>query len=186
MTLTYFKRFRMEYDLGQPLYEPPELPAGYWLLSWDERLVEGHAVAKFESFRFELDANVFPCLGDLEGCHRLVREIFSRPGFLPQATWLVGTQNNPSKRFEYCGTIQGIRDDRGIGSIQNLGVTPAHRGRGLGQILLWHALRGFTDLGIERSSLEVTAQNSKALELYQRLGFRTTKTVYKAIDVAFA
>ncbi|MEZ6106284.1 MAG: hypothetical protein R3B96_09260 [Pirellulaceae bacterium] len=56
------------------------MPAGYWLLSWDERLVEGHAVAKFESFRFELDANVFPCLGDLEGCHRLVREIFSRPG----------------------------------------------------------------------------------------------------------
>ncbi|MEZ6106285.1 MAG: GNAT family N-acetyltransferase [Pirellulaceae bacterium] len=70
--------------------------------------------------------------------------------------------------------------------MQNLGVTPAHRGRGLGQILLWHALRGFTDLGIERSSLEVTAPKLKALELYQRLGFRTTKTVYKAIDVAFA
>lgn len=186
MALTYFKRFRMEYDLRGELFAPPSLPAGYWLLAWDERLLDAHAMAKFESFRFELDANVFPCLGDLDGCHRLIREIATRPGFLPEATWLIGTQNNPQKRFEYCGTIQGIRDERDIGSIQNLGITPTHRSRGLGQLLLWNALRGFREAGIDRASLEVTAQNSRAFELYQRLGFRATKTVYKAIDVAYA
>lgn len=186
MALTYFKRFRMEYDLRSELFVPPPLPSGYWLLSWDERLLDAHATAKYESFRFELDANVFPCLGDMEGCHRLIREIANRPGFTPQATWLIGTQNNPQKRFEYCGTIQGIRDERDTGSIQNLGITPGHRSRGLGQILMWNALRGFREIGLEKASLEVTAQNSRAFELYRRLGFQATKTVYKAIDVAYA
>jgi len=34
--------------------------------------------------------------------------------------------------------------------------------------------------------LEVTAQNSGALRLYSRLGFKTVKTVYKAVELAYA
>ena len=186
MGLTYFKRFRMEYELGEELFERPETPPGYWLFSWDERLQEAHGQTKYESFRFELDANVFPCLGDADGCRRLMRDIVSREGFLPEATWLLGTQLPQQRRFEYCGTIQGIRDSRETGSVQNLGVTPTHRGLGLGRLLLWHALDGFRSAGLKRVTLEVTARNTRALGLYQRLGFRTVRTVYKAIDVAYA
>jgi ribosomal protein S18 acetylase RimI-like enzyme len=45
---------------------------------------------------------------------------------------------------------------------------------------------GFRDAGIRRVYLEVTAQNTGAVRLYQRLGFRLIKTVYKAADVAYA
>ena len=31
---------------------------------------------------------------------------------------------------ECCGTIQGIRVAHKYGAIQNVGITPAHRGRG--------------------------------------------------------
>jgi len=186
MGMTYFKRYRMEYDLEGEIFARPELPPGYWSLVWSERLLESHAQVKFESFRFELDANVFPCLGDAEGCLRLLKDIISRPGFSPEATWLVGCQVPGQRRFEYCGTIQGIIDDRGIGTIQNLGITPAHRCKGLGRYLLWQALDGFRHRGVRRASLEVTAHNTRALDLYQRLGFRVTKTVYKAVDVAYA
>ena len=31
-----------------------------------------HAEVKYKSFREELDSNVFPCLGDREGCRRLM------------------------------------------------------------------------------------------------------------------
>ena len=186
MGLTYFKRFRMEYDLSSELFAPPDRPTGYYLLAWEERLLSAHGQAKYESFRYELDANVFPCLGDSEGCHRLMREISNRSGFIKEATWLLGSQLPGQKKFEYCGTIQGLLDARGTGSIQNLGVTPNHRGKGLGQLLLWNALDGFRRAGIKVASLEVTAQNTGALRLYERLGFRTVKTVYKAIDVAYA
>ena len=51
---------------------PPPLPAGYWFIPWDESLLEAHAEAKYLSFRLEIDANVFPCLGELHGCQRLM------------------------------------------------------------------------------------------------------------------
>jgi len=63
---------------------------------------------------------------------------------------------------------------------------PTHRGLGLGTLLLHRALSGFRSAGLRRVYLEVTSQNSGAIRLYQRLGFRRVKTVYKAADVAYA
>lgn len=186
MGITYFKRFRMEYDLRQDLFDVRELPTGYVMLKWAESLLTAHGDAKYRSFRYEIDANVFPCLGDSEGCQRLMREISGRQGFLAGATWLLGCQLPGQRRFEYCGTVQGIVDRRGFGSIQNLGITPEHRHKGLGTVLLRKALEGFSAAGLEEACLEVTAQNTGALRLYNRLGFRTVKTVYKAVELAYA
>lgn len=183
MAVTYFKRYRMECDLAR-LFREPELPSSYVLLNWDESLLLAHAETKYQCFRMELDANVFPCLGDREGCRRLMGEITRRHGFLQSATWLLQWRGQRSDEYEYCGTIQGIIDADGIGSIQNLGIVPGHRGRGLGSCLMFRALVGFRQMGLRRATLEVTAQNSGAIRLYHRLGFRTIKTVYKAADLA--
>jgi len=186
MSITYFKRYRMEYDLTGPLFPSPELPQGYSLEPWVDTLVEHHADAKFRSFRFEIDACVFPCLGQRDGCLRLMREIGRREGFAPAATWLIAWRSSVTAQPDYCGTIQGIRDHTGAGWVQNIGVTPEHRGQALGTLLIYEALQGFRQQGIRRAHLEVTAQNHGALRLYQRLGFRTVKTVYKAADIAYA
>ena len=183
MGLTYFKRYRMEIDLDRPIFDPPPLPPVYELAVWDPESLETHAEAKYRSFAYEIDANVFPCLGEKDGCLRLMGEISRREGFCPDATWLI--QHVENGEVEACGTIQGIRDRYGFGAVQNLGITPTHRGLGLGTVLLYKALEGFRRVGLRRSFLEVTAQNSGALRLYQRLGFRRVKTVYKAAEVAF-
>ena len=47
---------------------------------------------------------------------------------------------------------------------------------------MWHSLAGFKSAGVERVFLEVTAQNDSAVRLYQRIGFHSVKTVYKAIE----
>jgi ribosomal protein S18 acetylase RimI-like enzyme len=186
MGLTYFKRYRMEIDLTGRQLLAPALPAGYRLLSWDDSLLEAHAETKFHSFRTEIDANVFPCLGDWAGCHRLMNEIRGKQGFLPSATWLIVYEAIVGGNREYCGTIQGLRDYAGLGAVQNLGVTPDHRGRQLGTCLLVKALEGFQKAGIRRAFLEVTAQNDGAIRLYQRLGFNKARTVYKAVEVAYS
>jgi ribosomal protein S18 acetylase RimI-like enzyme len=80
-----------------------------------------------------------------------------------------------------CGTVQGMRERGGMGSIQNLGILPFWRGRGLGEALLLQALHGFCRAGLGRAQLEVTAQNDAAVRLYRRLGFRRSKTLYKAV-----
>jgi ribosomal protein S18 acetylase RimI-like enzyme len=148
--------------------------------------LEAHSEVKYLSFREEIDASVFPCLGDYSGCVRLMQEISRKEGFLPQATWLVGYAGDQTDCWEYCGTIQGIRDRTGLGAIQNLGITPEHRGRGLGTVLMLKALEGFRASGLRRAFLEVTAQNDGAVKLYRRMGFARARTVYKAVEAAYS
>lgn len=185
MATTYFRRFCMQIDL-RGAWEPvplPPLPTGYELLPWDETLRESHARAKFESFREEMDTNIFSCLGNEEGCRRLMRDISFRDGFLPEATWLL-IQRTPDHRLGVpCGTIQAIRTAPRVAAIQNVGVSPAHRGLGFGARLVNQALLGMRQCHVEFGQLEVTAQNLGAIRLYERLGFRRLKVVYKSADI---
>jgi ribosomal protein S18 acetylase RimI-like enzyme len=177
MNITYFKRFRMELDLEEA---PPvsSLPEGFHWIAWHESLLELHAEVKYQSFHHEIDSQVFPSLATRQGCASLMNEIRHRPGFIPEATWLIASATGA------CGTVQGLRDRSGQGGIQNLGVAPPFRGRGLGQALLLQALQGFRRAGLGRAFLEVTAQNDGAVRLYRRMGFRCRKTVYKAVETA--
>jgi hypothetical protein len=182
--LTYFKRFRMEIDLPGRDFAAP-LPAGYRFVAWSDALLGAFAETKFRCFRSEMDTNVFPCLGELAGCRRLMHDIARKPGFLPQATWLLAHTPPGRRRYSYCGTVQGVRDPVGMGAIQNLGIVPEYRGGGLGTMLLFRALEGFRESGIRRVHLEVTSQNDGAIRLYRRLGFVTVKTVFKSAENAF-
>ncbi len=177
MKISYFKRFKMEVDLDLIPAVPP-LPPEYAFVPWDEPLLESHAEVKFLCFQDEIDATVFPSLGSRSGCRCLMGEIRRKIGFLPQATWLLAYGD------EYCGTVQGVAERGQLGAIQNLGIVPAHRGRGLGRALLLQAMHGFRQVGLPRAFLEVTAQNEAAVLLYRRLGFRSRKTVYKAVETA--
>src|SRR5262249_16741251 len=131
-TVTYFKRFRMEIDLD---YLPaPILAEGYRWVPWDPTLVDLHAEVLFDSFFSCIDAIVFPSLGSGSGCQYLMTEISRKPGFLPEATWLLACADG------YCASVQGVRERSGLGAIQNVGVVPNYRGRGLGSALLFQAL----------------------------------------------
>ncbi|MBI3465097.1 MAG: GNAT family N-acetyltransferase [Planctomycetes bacterium] len=176
MAITYFKRLRMEVELAEWIPEPT-LPDGYHWLGWNDSLLALHADVQFRCFWSELDTALFPCLGDRQGCLRLLRQIRNKPGFLPAATWLVGCGN------EVCGMIQGVVDPASFGSIQNLGVVPEYRGLRLGRALLLKSLAGFRDQGITRVLLEVTAENSGAINLYRSVGFRKSKTLYRTSEV---
>lgn len=179
MTISYFKRFRMEIDLHD-LPPPEALPEGYTWIPWDVSLLEAHADVKALCFADEIDAVVFPSLSNKGGCLHLMREITRRPGFVPEATWMIAHHGIS------VATVQGIRERSGLGAIQNLGVTPLYRGRGLGQALLLKALYGFWRIGLGKAHLEVTASNDAAIRMYRRIGFRCRKTIYKAVETALS
>ncbi len=180
----YFKRFRMEIDLRRLSDEVPELPSGFVWSEWEPGLVIRHAQAKYASFSREIDAIVFPCLGNVAGCQRLMREIARRDSFLPEATWLISSAGVNGHGALDCGTIQGLVQQGRMGSIQNVGVAPEHRGLGLGRALVLKSLHGFREARMRRVFLEVTADNAPAVELYRSIGFRLTRTLYKGVDVA--
>lgn len=186
MGLTYFKRFRMEADVSRLRMQAPQLPTGYSFQPWDELRLEEHAEVKYRCFHGEMDAYVLPSLSQKEGCLRLMREITRRDGFLASATWLLQHENAATGQIQCCGTIQGVLDQTSKGWIQNVGVAPEHRGKGLGTCLLCKSLDGFREAGAKRISLEVTAKNRDAIRLYRRLGFRQMRVVYKTANVAYA
>jgi ribosomal protein S18 acetylase RimI-like enzyme len=172
-SISYFKRYKMEMDLRE--LPPSRLPKGFSFVGWTGDLLEVHADVLFGCFHQEIDAQVFPSLGDRQGSCGLMIEMSRKWGFLPEATWLLMGPTEP------CGTVQGMRERKGLGAIQNLGILPGWRGCGLGESLLLQALHGFRHVGIGRAQLEVTAQNDSAIRLYRRLGFRCSKTLYKVV-----
>ena len=182
MGFTYFKRFRMEIDLSHIATEEPALPAGYQWLAWQASILDRHAHAKYESFRSEIDAKVFPCLGNADGCRRLMQEIAGRDSFLPAATWLLAYRDPDSGELCDCGTIQGLAQQGALGAIQNVGIVPEQRRQGLGRMLVLKALQGFRSSQLTRAYLEVTARNTMAVNLYRSMGFQIARTVYKAVE----
>ena len=178
----YFKRYRMEIRLDETPIASAVLPEGYIWHEWNESDIERHALTKYRSFRDELDAEVFSCLGEYYGCLRLMSDIVSQETFLGPATWLVCSIRD-GELPQDCGTIQGIGASEQFGSIQNIGVVPEHRGLGLGRALVVKSLEGFLSAGVKRVVLEVTANNLTAVELYRSLGFRITRTMYRIAPI---
>lgn len=173
--VAYFKRFRMEVRLAD--VPDVETPAGFTWQAWRPDLLDTHALVLYDSFHREIDACVFPSFTDLLGCHVLMGEICRKASFLPEGTWLlVAPDGTP------CGSVQSLQQ-RGKGAIQNVGVRPGYRGRGVGSALVLKALHGFRRLGLAVGALEATAKNDGAVRLYRRLGFRKARVLYKAVPL---
>lgn len=173
LAISYFKRYKME--IGLAGLAAPAWPTGFSAVGWRSELFEPHVEVLAACFHGGLDTVVFPSLGSREGCRGLMNEIVRRRAFIPEATWLLVGPDGP------CGTVQALRDRGVLGAIQNVGVVPGQRGRGLGEALLRQSLRGMWQSGLGRAILEVTATNDTAVRLYHRMGFCRTKVIYKAV-----
>ena len=171
----YYKRYRMEADLSRPPAQAV-LPGGFYWLPWHDGLVDRHADVKYLCFRGELDCQIFQSFQTPLGCRELMRAIRTRDGFMPGATWLAAHADG------CVGTVQGLAERGRVGAIQTVGVLPGCRGLGLGEALLLKALHGFRAAGLTRAYLEVTASNESAVLLYRKHGFRSSGTLYKAVE----
>jgi RimJ/RimL family protein N-acetyltransferase len=63
------------------------------------------------------------------------------------------------------------------GYIQNIGVAPAHRRKGLATEMLRFCLQLFKDAGKEKAELGVHVDNKGAIRLYESLGFKVDEQV---------
>lgn len=201
MQYSYFKRFRMEIDLRSQSFPEPELPPGFHWVPWDTKHTERHAHVKQLCFADEVDAIVFASLSNFAGCRRLMKDISERTTFLPETTWLISRNRTsrsaatedlltpplqpvqtPTASQADCGTIQGVLQSERLGAIQNVGIIPGSRRMGLGRALVLKSLPGFQAAGCQRVYLEVTAENFRAVKLYQSIGFRIVRTTFRVVE----
>lgn len=165
-----FKRYLMV----RPTYGLPDrtIYHPFYLRQYCPEDLLDHAEALAQSFADSDDRMLFPILGSKDGCLDLMREIVRRWDFVPEATWLAYGPSGP------VGTVQGLKSGS-TGMIQNVGVIPQARCKGLGKILLANVINGYATLGIETVQLEVTANNLPAVTLYEAMGFKLSKVSYK-------
>lgn len=184
MSIQYVKRLQMVFDFTKTKLAEAELPQEFRFISWDRSLLEAHADVKHRGFRNDSDGEIFPTFRSYDRCLSLMQAIAEGPSFLPEATLLIayghrdGEEQGP---LEYVANIQGMRHAAEVGAIQNVAVLPDFRGRGIGRALVLGSLRGFRGVGVDRVTLEVTADNNHAVRLYQHIGFTTYKVYFREI-----
>jgi len=180
MEVRYIKRYRMERSTEPVPGLSVNLPDGFVWIPWSSRLTTVHGRTIYQSFDGELDSVIFPSFRRFDACLRLMRSVASAPGFLPKGTWLIARPDGMLReKYEFCATIQGIRSENKTAAIQNVAVRPEFRRLGFGRALLIKAIEGFRNSGCGRVTLEVTAENRPALQLYQQTGFSVFQTVFK-------
>ena len=66
---------------------------------------------------------------------------------------------------------------KGVHYIGHVGVDPDLRGQGIGTALMEHVIAEGRAIGRSTAELDVSVENPRAQELYERLGFRVTEQI---------
>jgi ribosomal protein S18 acetylase RimI-like enzyme len=140
---------------------------------WIESREEESAALIAAAYRGHVDATINDQYSSVSGARRFIHNIVQYPGcgsfFLPAS--LVADRADGSM----AGIILASLVAADTGHITQLCVSPANKGQGVGYELLRRSLYILAQSHCERVSLTVTAGNTEAIELYQRVGFRATR-----------
>ena len=77
--------------------------------------------------------------------------------------------------------IEDRPNEGSVGEIYVIGVDPAHRGHGLGTVLLSAGLRHMRERGVDVAAIYVDESNAAALRLYEGMGFH-----HHHVDVCYS
>jgi ribosomal protein S18 acetylase RimI-like enzyme len=164
----YFLRHYLELHL--PIREWPEPKPSGAIVSWHSSHLLPAAGVAYRSYRNGVDALICADYGSEANCAAYLRSLVDNPGcgvFLPGSSF-VGLDSRGSP----CGFILASRISSTAAMIPQISIHPAHQGKGLGSALIQRALSSLQSAGFQMVRLTVTAQNRRAFEWYQRLGFK--------------
>ena len=160
LNLRYHKRFQMEVDLRRWRRTPVAVYPEYGLALWSPDLLHEHAEVKYLSFRDELDAVVFPCLGEMQSCLRLMEEIADQD--LPAGMSVVRAPLPPAS-----ACVPRFRVER-----DGVAVLAGAHNVGLSEVVIV----GFTDDGKEYFASSISDAGQSMYHL-QRGIYRLNKTM---------
>lgn len=156
--------WQLRLPAGSPV-RSPAIPADVVTRPWTDDI----DVEAFVAFVNAAWAGHPSPLGLTPELARLVAEL---PGFDPGSICLVSLASDPDQSVAFA-KAEIRHDDAGVptGWIGQIAVLPAHRGRGLGRMLLEWSIDYLRGRGATDIDLAVEAANDLALGLYLRTGF---------------
>ncbi len=172
--LAVFERNFMKADLRRADLGEGRVRKLSYFERWSDLYQEGAAQAIAEAYAGHVDALINDQYRSAAGARRFIHNIVQYPGcgtFQRQASY--AAFEGASGRL--CGISLASLVAPECGHITQICVTPYVKGAGVGHALLRESLLTLKEMGCRSATLTVTAANKKAVELYERMGFRTVR-----------
>jgi ribosomal protein S18 acetylase RimI-like enzyme len=158
--------------------EVAQLPTGVAASSmhvfpWSEHRQEEAALLIASAYQGHVDSRINDQYRSYAGAKRFLLNIVQYPGcgkFYPGGSFIA-----EDSKGRLCGIVLSSHVADDVGHVTQICVAPEWKGRGVGYELMRAALLAMRRDGCERVSLTVTASNTGAIQLYQRMGFRATR-----------
>jgi ribosomal protein S18 acetylase RimI-like enzyme len=159
--------------LENPL-RPRQIPPRVAILPWQEHYQDAAAQLISLAYRGHVDSEINDQYRSTAGARKFLFNIIQYPGCgnFMQGASLVAYD---SERGTLVGICLASLVGEASGHITQICVAKDWQGRGLGYELLRRTLELFRQRSVKRVSLTVTSENTHALELYERMGFRKTR-----------
>lgn len=141
-----------------------------WLHAMQEEAAQVIAAA----YAGHIDSEINDQYRSAAGARRFLLNIVQYPGcgtFFQPGSFVAARAGDGA----LCGVSLASLVARDVGHITQICVLPSARGAGLGYELLRHSLDGLVRHGCRKVSLTVTAANSTAVQLYERMRFATAR-----------
>jgi len=150
------------------------LSHGLRMEPWNERSFDSAARLIQLAYANHVDGVINDQYRTESGSLRFLRNIVLLPGcgqFMPEASFLV----RPATGDRLIGMVLTSTVAEGVGHTTQVCVMPGYQGSGIGRHLMEQSIQALRRKNYEALSLTVTSTNRQAVELYERLGFRTVK-----------
>src|SRR5580692_4882908 len=153
--------------------KPPS--QGLRIEPWTDRAFESAARLIQLAYSNHVDGQINDQYCSEAGSLKFLRNIVLLPGcgqFLPEASFLV----RPATGDQLIAMILTSTVAEKVGHTTQVCVMPGFHGNGIGRQLVEHSIQALRRRNYEALSLTVTSVNTRAVQLYEHIGFRAVKT----------
>ena len=167
-------RVFMNFEIGKHPPTAPPLPPQFEIRPWSEQEYQPAAALITAAYRGHVDSEINDQYRTLTGSLRFLNNIVRFPGcgtFDAQSSFVVfQRRTNTLVGLILCSLV---RPD--VGHITQVCVLPEYRSAGLGEMMLAASTKNLRGRGFRFISLTVTEANDRAIALYKRIGFESTR-----------
>jgi ribosomal protein S18 acetylase RimI-like enzyme len=175
----YTRQF-MLLDLAHAPAALPAAPAGMRLTRWNDRYFESCAKLIFLAYADHVDGEINDQYRSRTGALRFLKNIILLPGcgnFVPGASFVLHQPGSD----DLIGAVLTSEVCPGVGHTTQICVQPGYQGHGIGRTLMLTSADALRSMKFRELTLTVTSDNRTAVQLYERLGFRTIKSFTAAV-----
>jgi len=167
-------RVFMNFEIAKHRQAEIAMPGQFEMRPWSEQDYQPAAAVITAAYRGHVDSEINDQYRTLAGSIRFLNNIVRFPGcgaFDPQASFVVFQR----RTHTLVGLIlcSQVRPD--VGHITQVCVLPEHRSAGLGEAMLAASTKNLRGRGFNFISLTVTEANDRAIALYKRIGFESSR-----------